>query len=281
MTTLARVRRLGAQRLQTAGIESPHTEAELLLSKAAGISRAALVARSSDRADECLLENFMAMVVRRCSREPLQYILGSWEFYGLPLEVRPGVLIPRSDTELLVETALLRLPVGGRFLDWGTGSGCLPLAMLSARDDLTAVAADANPMAVSLAWLNLNSAGLLPRCLLWHSRMPIDIPLSDGELSMIVSNPPYIPSAAMSSLMEEVRAEPRSALEGGEDGLDWYRELFAWGPAKVRPGGWILFEIGDGGQGEKLAEIAPPCLQFKGIFCDLSQKPRAALWLRV
>lgn len=281
MTSFSEARRSAVLRLREAGIDSPGTEADLLLSGATGLSRAALLVHLPDAMEDDLYDEFMKMVKRRCAREPLQYILRSWEFYGHTLEVQPGVLIPRQDTEILVEIALSLIPERGRFLDWGTGSGCLPLAMLSARAGLSAVAADANPLAVSLAWRNLASAGLLSRCLIWHSRTPDDIPIKNEELSMIISNPPYIPSSALSGLMKEVRAEPLSALDGGTNGLDWYRKLFAWGPAKVRPGGWILFEIGDGDQGKMLEDIAPDSLQFKGIFNDLSGKPRAALWLRV
>ncbi|NLK18328.1 MAG: peptide chain release factor N(5)-glutamine methyltransferase [Synergistaceae bacterium] len=281
MTSLSGARKWAAARLREMGIESPAAEAELMLLHATGLSRPALAARGREPAGDRAFENLKEIVERRRAGEPLQYILGGWEFYGCTLKVRPGVLIPRQDTEVLVEIALPLIPEGGRFLDWGTGTGCLPLALLSERRDITAIAADANPLAVALAWHNLSSAGVLHRCLLWHSREPGDIPVEDGELSVLVSNPPYIPSQDLPGLMKEVRAEPVSALDGGEDGLAWYRKLFEWGPAKVRPGGWVLFEIGDGRQGERLAEISPENLEFRGVFQDLSGKPRAALWHRV
>lgn len=281
MISLSGARRHGILRLRAAGIERAEPEADLLLIEATGLSRTGLLVSLSRPIPRDQHEVYLKLLDRRCSREPLQYILGSWEFYGHPLKVRPGVLIPRQDTEILIDIALPLIRPGDSFLDWGSGSGCITLAMLSEKPGLRAVAADANPQAVSLTWSNLAAAGLLRQCLIWHSRRPQDIPVRDGELSMIISNPPYIPSGALEGLMEEVRAEPLLALDGGEDGLDWYRKIFSWGAAKIRPGGWILFEIGDGSQGEKLAEIAPRDLRFRGVFNDLTEKPRAALWLRV
>lgn len=278
---LSEARRRAAERLRASGAESPEREAEFLLAAAARVSRSFLAARPSFPMENAAALRLLEMTERRCGGEPLQYILGSWEFYGRHLDVAPGVLIPRPDTELLVEQSLSILPSSGRFLDWGTGSGCIALALLAERSDLTAVAVDANPLALSLSWNNLKMHGLLSRCLLWHSRSPEDIPVHDGEFDLIVSNPPYIPSSRISGLSREVRKEPLTALDGGEDGLLWYRALFGWAPAKLRRGGWLLFEIGGGEQGEQLVQIAPTSLEFKGIFHDLSRKPRAASWLRV
>ena len=278
---LSETRRQAAETLRVSGIEFPEKEAELILSGATGYSRSYLAAHPFHDVDCDAFRRLLEMTERRCAREPLQYILGSWEFYGRPLHISPGVLIPRPETETLVEKALGLLPLSGRFLDWGTGSGCIPLAILSERPDVSGVAVDANPLAISLSWKNLKSSGLLPRCLLWHSRRPEDIPVQDETIDMIISNPPYIPSSRISDLMEEVRREPLSALDGGEDGLFWYRALFSWGPGKLRTGGCMVFEIGDGDQGLHLAEIAPSSLEFKGIFHDLSDKPRVAAWIRV
>jgi len=267
--------------LRDAGVSSPGLEAYLMISEASGLSRSAVAAEPNAPLDGETVSRLADMAGRRAKGEPLQYIFGSWEFYGHTLSVAPNVLIPRPETELLVEKALELLPEEGIFLDWGTGSGCIPMALLGERPCLSAVAADANAAAVSLAWKNLNASGLLSRCLLWHSRTPADIPVPRGGFHLIVSNPPYIPTARIPSLMREVLHEPVSALDGGPDGLRWYRELFDRGPENLRPGGWMLFEIGDGPQGEQLREIAPSSLEFKGIFHDLSAKPRVAAWIRV
>lgn len=278
---LSEARRRTAERLCASGIESPAREAELLLAEAARISRSFLAVHPSLPLEEAAALRLFEMTELRCCGEPLQYLLGSWEFYGRPLDVAPGVLIPRPDTEVLVEQALSLLPPAGRFLDWGTGSGCIALALLAERPDLSGVAVDANPQALSLSWRNLKKHGLLSRCFLWHSRSPEDIPARDGEFDLVVSNPPYIPSSRLSGLPREVRKEPLSALDGGDDGLCWYREIFRWAPAKLRLGGRLLFEIGDGEQGEQLTGIAPSSLEFNGIFHDMSCKPRAVSWLRV
>ena len=278
---LSEARRRAAERLRASGTEYPEREAEFLLAEAARIDRSFLAAHPFLPLEDSAARRLWEMTERRFGGEPLQYILGSWEFYGRSLDVAPGVLIPRPDTEILVEHALTFLPSSGRVLDWGTGSGCITLALLSERSDLTAVAVDANALAVSLTWRNLKLHGLLSRCFLWHSRTPQDIPAGDGEFDLVISNPPYIPFPLISGLPREVRKEPLSALDGGEDGLLWYRALFGWAPAKLRKGGRLLFEIGDGEQGELLVQIAPSSMEFEGIFHDLSRKPRAASWLRV
>lgn len=278
---LAEARGQVAAKLRAFGVESPEVEADLLVGHVIGRNRTWIIGHPGQDIGEQDLQELWALALRRCSREPLQYILGSWEFYGHPVEVAPGVLIPRFDTEVIVEKTLSHLPPGGKFLDWGTGSGCITLALLAERPDVTACAVDANPLALTLAWRNLKRAGVLPRCLLWHSRLPGDIPADDGEFSVIVSNPPYIPSARLAGLPEEVKMEPLAALDGGADGLRWYRALFDWGGPKLRPGGWAVLEIGHGEQGEELRAIAPSIYEFKGIFNDLSGKPRGACWVRV
>ena len=270
-----------AAELRASGVESSEVEADLLVEHVIGRERSYFIGLPALHIGEEDLQRLLALASRRCSGEPLQYILGSWEFYGYPVEVAEGVLIPRFDTEAVVEKTLSLLPPGGRFIDWGTGSGCITLAILLERPDVRALAVDSNPRAVALAWRNLNRAGLLPRCLLWHSREPEDIPGEDGGFSVIVSNPPYIPSAQIASLPEEVKREPVSALDGGPDGLKWYKALFDWGGAKLGLGGWLVLEFGHSEQGGQLQAIAPSIYEFKGIFNDLSGKPRGACWIRV
>ena len=268
--------------LAFAGIQSPGLEGDILVSWAAGTSSSFLLAHPELPLPGGAAERLMEALQRRTGHEPLQYILGTWDFFGRSLIVRPGVLIPRADTELLVEKALERLSlVPGTFLDWGTGTGCIALSLLAELPGAEGIAADASALAVDTAWRNLKHWGVLGRCLLWHSRMPRDIPAADGSLSLLVSNPPYIPDGRIPFLMEEVRREPLSALAGGEDGLKWYRMLLEWAPAKLRPGGWVLFETGDGAQAEALAGMAPPCLELEGIFRDLGDIPRAVSWRRV
>jgi len=280
--TAAEARRRLVRELSAAGVLSPGLEADMILSFSCGVSSAFLRARPDFELTEENLSKLMRVSERRSRREPLQYILGSWDFFGRTLATPPGVLIPRPETELLVERALERLPQeGGVVLDWGTGSGCIALSLLCENTSLFVVAADSNPRALRTSWNTLKQWGVLSRCLLWHSRAPDDIPVSRASLDMLVSNPPYIPTHRLASLMEEVRYEPLSALDGGIDGADCYRRLFIAGEWMLRSGGSLLFEAGDGEQIAYLADIAPDCFELDGIFEDFSKSPRVIAWRRV
>ena len=280
--TATEARRRLVRELSAAGVFSPGLEADVILSVACGVSSALLRARPDFELTEENVSELARITGRRARREPLQYILGSWEFYGRALETPPGVLIPRPETELLVEKALERLPPeGGVFLDWGTGSGCIALSLLCENASACAIAADCNPRALRVSWTNMKRWGVLRRCLLWHSRTPDDLPVSPASLDMLVSNPPYIPTDRMNTLMEEVRYEPQSALDGGIDGADCYRRLFIAGERMLRRGGSLLFEAGDGEQIAFLAGIAPECFELDGIFEDFSKSPRVIAWRRV
>ncbi len=280
--TAAEARRRLVRELSAAGVLSPGFEADMILSFACGVSSVLLLSRPDFELAEEDIAELLRISERRSRREPLQYILGSWEFYGRSLETPPGVLIPRPETELLVEKALERLPQdGGVFLDWGTGSGCIALTLLCEKASSCAVAADCNPCALRASWNNMKRWGVLPRCLLWHSHAPDDIPVSPASLDMLVSNPPYIPTDRMGTLMEEVRYEPKSALDGGIDGAGCYRRLFVAAERMLRRGGSLLFEAGDGEQISFLTDIAPDCFKLDGIFEDFSKLPRVIAWRRV
>ena len=182
------------------------------------------------------------LTARRAAREPLQYILGEWEFMGLPLKVGPGVLCPRADTEVLVDYAVKHLPRGARFLDLCTGSGCIAVSTLAARPDLSAVALDKSDAALAVAKRNADRIGVGDRltflcgdALTYRPDIPFDA---------LLSNPPYISEQEMKTLMPEVLREPELALYGGEDGLDFYRRITREAPAHLARGGYLLFEIG-------------------------------------
>jgi release factor glutamine methyltransferase len=220
----------------------------------------------------------------------LQYVLNEAHFWGLPLQVGKGVLVPRPETELLVELALevleASMPTPGApfFLDWGTGSGCIGIALLRERPDARAVMAEKSPAALAWAWKNMTRYGLHRRGLLWHSRAPEDIPLEKGALDLVISNPPYIPTGDLPGLMREVRDhEPRLALDGGKDGMDFYRTLFRQAPLWLRRGGALLLEIGDEEQAEKMRTLPPPCLRLTKEVKDFSGSgsdiPRCAAWV--
>jgi len=229
-------------KLENSGIENAEHEVRLLLQELLGLSFTEILAHPEIEVEKHKLTKIFESVERRINREPLQYILGKAWFWGREFYVGEGVLIPRPETELLVEAALEEEFIS--FLDWGTGSGCIAASLLCERPGTRGVAAEVNPLSIVKAFFNLKRHRVIDRCILWHSRSPLDIPISRTDL--IISNPPYIESAKISSLMPEVKREPFAALDGGSDGLDYYRTLIQYARTKLRPGGRLLFEIGEG-----------------------------------
>lgn len=231
------------QALSQAGIDQPAYEASLLLEHFAGVSYATLM---TDRDRVYDLPALESAVTRRLSREPLQYILGEWDFYGCTFRVTPDCLIPRPDTEILVETAIKALPRGARVADLCTGSGCIAVATLYHRPDVTADALELYPQTLALATENANRNGVTDR----FNPIEADL-LGDGSAKLsprapydaILSNPPYIPTADIAALSPEVHKEPIAALDGGEDGLIFYRAILRDYAPLVKPGGLILLEM--------------------------------------
>ncbi len=230
--------------LASAGIEEPAAEAACLICRLAHICHAALMA---DRDHLYNIPELDDAVNRRLARYPLQYILGTWDFYNCTIDVNEHCLIPRPDTEILVEEALRLLPSGAHFADLCTGSGCIAVAVLQERSDTTAVALELYPDTLALATRNAGINEVNDRF------TPICADLVDGgrnALSLyapfdaILSNPPYIPSAIVDTLSPEVHHEPHAALDGGADGLTFYRAILKNYPSLVKPGGHILLEIG-------------------------------------
>ena len=242
------------QALSAAGIEEAAEEAALLLEHFAGVTRVTLM---MDRGRVYEIPALDAAVARRKEREPLQYILGTWEFFGLPFAVNPHCLVPRADTECLVEEAIHRIPTGGRFADLCTGSGCIAVATLANRPDLSAVMLELYPETLALAEQNAAANGVSPRL----TPVLADL-LQGGDAALepyapfdaILSNPPYIPTSVIDGLSPEVRREPLAALDGGGDGLVFYRAILRDYVSLVKPGGLILLEIGSD-QGEALQAL--------------------------
>ncbi|TYO98520.1 [protein release factor]-glutamine N5-methyltransferase [Geothermobacter ehrlichii] len=250
--TLLRVLQWTAEHLRSKGVDNGRLDAELMLADLLDLDRVGLYL-NFDRplqADE--LARFRERVKRRAAREPLQYILGRAEFWSLTLHVEPGVLIPRPDTEVLVEEALKRMPQeAAALLDVGTGSGCIALALLHERSDWRALGVDLSPAALRVARCNAEELGLSERFELRRGRLE---ELPAGPWPLIVSNPPYIPRADLAGLMPEVRDfEPVGALDGGPDGLDAYRALTRQ-TDRLTAGGWLLVEVGIG-QAEAVREL--------------------------
>ena len=243
-------------RLKAAGKEAYAFEAELLLEKAAGLNRTALFLRGEEVLSEEVLTVYEGYLSEREQGRPTQYILGEWEFMGLPFHVGEGVLIPRGDTEVLVETILEKQqsePIKS-ILDIGTGSGCIPVSLGHYGKFEKIMAVDISPKA--LGYATKNAAENKISIDFYESDLFTNIPVEwKGKLDAIVSNPPYIPKKDIAELMTEVKDfEPMNALDGGEDGLDFYRAIVEQGREWLKDGGWLFFEIGYD-QGEDLRNL--------------------------
>lgn len=245
ITVGAALRRL-AHYLEENGIEDPDFEALQML-ESLGYSKIQIL-DGRGTLTQPQQEQLRHLVSRRLEGEPLQYLLGEWEFYGLTLKVGPGVLIPRPDTETLVETGLsyLKGRTGCRVLDLCAGTGCVGLAVEQNAKDISALYALEKEEA-AFFYLKENLAAYQSRILPLHQDGLVPGPEAD-QLDLILCNPPYLTGEDMESLQTEVRYEPPSALDGGEDGLDFYRRLTAVWKHRLVPGGLLAYEIGMGQQ---------------------------------
>lgn len=254
--TIAEALREGKMRLKAAGKEAYAFEAELLLEKAAGLNRTALFLRGEEVLSEEVLTVYEDYLSEREQGRPTQYILGEWEFMGLPFCVGEGVLIPRGDTEVLVET-ILEKQQAEKFksiLDIGTGSGCIPISLGHYGKFEKIMAVDISPKALGYATENAAKNNI--KIDFYESNLFTNVPEEwKGKLDAIVSNPPYIPKKDIEELMTEVKDfEPMNALDGGEDGLDFYRAIVEQAKEWLVDGGWLFFEIGYD-QGEDLRKL--------------------------
>lgn len=241
---MAAARRLLERRLTAAGVPSPAADALLLLEGALGVDRATLLLQPDRPVGKQASARLAAMLRRRVAREPLQLILGQTNFYGLDLAVAPGVLIPRPETERLVELVLEELsgrcaPEAPSLLDVGTGSGAVALALKAELPAATVWGSDVAPEAVALAQRNAAALGLDVSFRLSDLLADPDVAYVAAHCAVLVSNPPYLPDADRKQLPPEVNVDPGTALFGGKDGLDVARRL-AWQAYKVLPGGALL-----------------------------------------
>ena len=269
--TIAQALSQAYQSLSNAQVPDFHLDAQWLLADLLGMKRLALTLMGDSPLDEGAHAAYAARVARRASREPLQYILGTADFMGHRLNTRPGVLIPRNDTETLAQLAIRRIKPGHRVLDLCCGSGCLAIAMKMACPESSVWASDLSEEAVSLTRENARHIGAE----ITLSQGDLFTPLRGQRFDLIVSNPPYIPAGDLPGLQAEVGFEPALALDGGEDGLHFYRAILAQAPHFLAPGGWLMVEIGDG-QAEALPGLLPPGFTPWQITNDLSGLPRAA-----
>ncbi|ADH85315.1 protein-(glutamine-N5) methyltransferase, release factor-specific [Desulfurivibrio alkaliphilus AHT 2] len=271
-------------RLRRAGIEEAAIEADLLLGWVLNCDRAGLVLAAEQPLAEPLRQRLQAALKRRESREPLAYIMGEWEFWSLPFAVGPAVLIPRPETELLVEQALafvrqLQRPPGGRYpwriLDLGTGSGILAVVLAREIASAQVVALDRSPAALAMARANARRHGVAEKITFvgsdWLSALA-----ARPAFDLVVANPPYVCRSAMLTLQPEVREhEPHTALDGGRQGLDDIKIICRDLPAVLRPDGLLLLEIG-WDQKTAAAELfnRNPAYRQTEIINDLAGLPR-------
>jgi release factor glutamine methyltransferase len=235
------------------GKEKLFQEANLLCQHALGVNRAWLITHENDELSECQQAHIESMLKRRLSGEPIAYILGMREFYGLPLKTTPATLIPRPDTETLVESALAKLPQDKalKVLDLGTGTGAVALAISQNRPNAQVTAVDFSAEALSVAKENAKNLGLARVRLMqsdWFSS------LRGEKFDVIVSNPPYIAENDAHLKQGDLRFEPITALASGEDGLNDIRHIIQESPHYLSPHGWLMLEHGYD-QAEKVAEL--------------------------
>ncbi|MEW6260194.1 MAG: peptide chain release factor N(5)-glutamine methyltransferase [Thermodesulfobacteriota bacterium] len=245
--TVLKILQWTTQYFASNGIDSPRLTAELLLAHVLDTTRLDLYLRHDQPLSASERAAFKALIQRRLRREPVAYILGERGFWNLDLEVSPDVLVPRADTETLVETALEVIPEqadgsGWTILDAGTGSGAIVLSLACERVGHRYIATDRSMAALRMARKNAERVGIDD--VLWVCADWLDA-FGYRSLDAIVSNPPYIPTAEIERLEPEVnRYEPRIALDGGSDGLDALRRIVAQSSWILRPTGWLFLEIG-------------------------------------
>ncbi len=266
----------GKALLLAAGKENARKEAELLLMAATGLTKIQILTEDQREIENEAAQAYAAFLNERAKGRPLQYILGEWEFMGLPFLVGEGVLIPRADTEILVEAVLEK---HGQYtfqngVDIGTGSGCIPIS-LEHWGALRMTAVDISEKALGYARANNEKNHTTVQFLQSDLLFAIQ---EDTQFDFIVSNPPYITKAELPQLMTEVRAyEPMSALDGGVDGLDFYRRILTECIGYLKNGGWVFFEMGCM-QGAALMQLmAEHGLQHLELRQDLAGLDRVVL----
>ena len=272
--TISELEKLGSQKLRASGKENSDFDARCLLEFVLNLNPTQYLLNRSEEVDSVCAEKFLSLVERRSNGEPLQYILGKWEFMGLPFYVGEGVLIPRPETEMLVEYALdfLKDKINPVVIDLCSGSGCIAISVAKHLPNAKVYAVEKSDLAFPYLkkniWLN---------CVFNVSAVNGDIfdstLLSDIKPDLILSNPPYISSLEIASIQSEVRNEPSMALDGGEDGLIFYREIANGWLDRLGTGGAIAVECAED-QTEDIIRMFSEKTQYAEAFNDLSGLPR-------
>ncbi|WP_315723899.1 MULTISPECIES: peptide chain release factor N(5)-glutamine methyltransferase [unclassified Bradyrhizobium] len=284
--TIDAARRTLAARLAAAGLDSPELDARLLVGHAMQLDLTGLVMHGQRHLSQEDAQRLDVLAVRRLAGEPVARILGTREFWGLELQLSADTLVPRPDTETVVELALEHLAAGGdlkrrlRIADLGTGSGAILLALLSELPRAYGVGTDISIAALETARDNAQALGLADRAGFVACSFAAAL---QAPFDLIVSNPPYIPSTDIEDLAIEVRAhDPRRALDGGGDGLDAYRALIPQAAGLLRPGGALIVEVGVGQSGDvaTLMTEAGLAIDSAGVRADLGGISRAVMALK-
>ena len=267
--------REGAQRLAAAGVIEPRREAGSVLAHVLGRDRSFIIAHADDPLTAEQREALQMLIERRTVGEPLQYIIGQQEFFKLDFEVTPDVLIPRPETELIVETSLELLKTDPKpyFADIGTGSGCIAISILHELPEAHALATDFSRAALRVALRNAERHHVSDRLALFESDCFSDLDANES-FTLITSNPPYVSADELKSIQREVRFEPRAALAAGSDGLSVIRRLLSEARPFLRGGGYLVFEIGFG-QSEAVEQLVDRGVwKLLEIRKDLQDTPR-------
>lgn len=243
--TVNEIYQSGLKLLENNNIENSKFVAQSLLQKAFSLDRVGFIIHKNDKADENCSHNFLKFIEKRISGEPLQYILGEWSFMGFDFKVGRGVLIPRDDTEVVVNLCIdfLKNRTDKKTVDLCSGSGAIAVA-LDKISGAKVTAVEIDETAFSYLETNVKENNSSVKTVMADA-LEICETFADGELDLIVSNPPYIKSADIETLQKEVRLEPRLALDGGEDGCDFYREIVSRWSKKLKKGGALAFELGE------------------------------------
>lgn len=285
MLTLAEIIKNAATRFAAAGISTARLDAEVLLSHSINKDRAWLITHSHDALDDASHDRFQAAVNRRASREPIQYIVGTREFWGLDFIVTPDVLIPRPETELLVETSiklarkLQREPV--TIIDLCTGSGCIAVSLAKELPEALIIGVDISTKALAMAKENASKHGVLRQVQFFEGDLfqPLEQLGLKGKVDIIISNPPYVPTGLLGYLDPEVKNyEPQTALVAGPHGTELHQRIIEASAAYLRRHGSLLMEMGIG-QGEMLLDMLRVSDSFisPAIFKDLAGIDRAIM----
>jgi len=277
--SIAETVRLVSQAFRAAHIEAPEADARLLIGHALHLSRAQLTAQAYRLLEAREVNMISALAARRLRHEPVARILGRKEFWSLELQVTPAVLVPRPETETLIESALEAVTAQGlrleklRVLDIGTGSGALLLAALKELPNAIGTGTDISADALEVARANAERLQLAARCTFVACDIAIGVA---GPFDLILSNPPYIASGDIASLMPEVRDyDPILALDGGNDGLDFYRAIAADALRLLAPGGRLIVELGAGQEAAVSALFTKAGLAVDQAHKDLAGIPRS------